>query len=597
MKNKMTMQKLSRPIYLIWFILFLALLTSIVMVSIIWNTRQAILEGRQGIYQLQTDLSEKRTLLNRRLAQEQLFASGLLAGQSMTDSLSGDKLTTFVKNYRQVVEKADFSSIFNEFSIVVKKYTKLRNNIEKWFERYRRVSIELPRAYMDTRASIRGINQIIEKSMGRQRLSQAQQIRKYRQTGELILAHDIITDLGNSVNMTNLSRDINDLALLTEHLYAEDKPNQLADLKDNQFLNIISRLYLSTDFLAHYNFVQTKDPVWLELELFMKEMFGHGYKLDYDHQTIVLGVDGFFNLQQEKLKLAISRKRLQSEFDAAIIEINDFLQIIVNRSEEHFFIISQAEEKALAQAWRNMLLTCLIAMSLFLFVSSRIIKMVKYQITAIEEAKTELEIKAKALYKSETTLLGILRAAPTGIARVNKRLFEWTNEQLQEMVGYTAEELHGKSTRMLYPSEEEFQRAGKEYNLMKDNKGIGVLETFWQRKDGQVINILLSAALYDGSDLSSGLIVTILDISDRKNMELEREKLIEQLQETIDEIKTLSGLLPICASCKKIRDDKGYWNKIELYLMDHTEAEFSHSICPDCTKRLYPELDDEDIIS
>ena len=56
------------------------------------------------------------------------------------------------------------------------------------------------------------------------------------------------------------------------------------------------------------------------------------------------------------------------------------------------------------------------------------------------------------------------------------------------------------------------------------------------------------------------------------------------------EIKTLSGLLPICASCKKIRDDKGYWNQIEAYIRDRSEAEFSHSICPKCAKRLYPDL-------
>jgi len=63
-----------------------------------------------------------------------------------------------------------------------------------------------------------------------------------------------------------------------------------------------------------------------------------------------------------------------------------------------------------------------------------------------------------------------------------------------------------------------------------------------------------------------------------------------ELQEALSEIKTLSGLLPICASCKKIRDDKGYWNQIEAYIRDRSEAEFSHSICPECAKHLYPEL-------
>lgn len=84
------------------------------------------------------------------------------------------------------------------------------------------------------------------------------------------------------------------------------------------------------------------------------------------------------------------------------------------------------------------------------------------------------------------------------------------------------------------------------------------------------------------------------DISDRKHTEEEREQLIVQLKEALTEVKTLSGLLPICASCKMIRDDKGYWNQIESYIKKHSGAEFSHSICPDCAKKLYPDFIDND---
>ena len=63
----------------------------------------------------------------------------------------------------------------------------------------------------------------------------------------------------------------------------------------------------------------------------------------------------------------------------------------------------------------------------------------------------------------------------------------------------------------------------------------------------------------------------------------------EELQNAIDEIETLKGIIPICADCKKVRDDKGYWNQIEIYIRDHSDADFSHSICPDCMKKLYPD--------
>jgi phosphoserine phosphatase RsbU/P len=64
---------------------------------------------------------------------------------------------------------------------------------------------------------------------------------------------------------------------------------------------------------------------------------------------------------------------------------------------------------------------------------------------------------------------------------------------------------------------------------------------------------------------------------------------IEELRQAFDQIKTLRGIVPICAGCKQIRDDRGYWNQVEVYVRDHTEAQFSHGICPDCMRRLYPD--------
>ena len=73
--------------------------------------------------------------------------------------------------------------------------------------------------------------------------------------------------------------------------------------------------------------------------------------------------------------------------------------------------------------------------------------------------------------------------------------------------------------------------------------------------------------------------------------ERERDQLIIRLQEAMSKIKTLNGLLPICMHCKKIRDDKGYWNQIEAYIHERSDAEFSHSICRDCAEKHYPDID------
>ena len=74
-------------------------------------------------------------------------------------------------------------------------------------------------------------------------------------------------------------------------------------------------------------------------------------------------------------------------------------------------------------------------------------------------------------------------------------------------------------------------------------------------------------------------------------LSVQRKSIQEEKEKALSEIKVLSGLLPICSSCKKIRDDRGYWSQIELYIRDHSEAVFSHSVCPECVKKLYPDLD------
>jgi DNA-binding NtrC family response regulator len=76
---------------------------------------------------------------------------------------------------------------------------------------------------------------------------------------------------------------------------------------------------------------------------------------------------------------------------------------------------------------------------------------------------------------------------------------------------------------------------------------------------------------------------------ERKRTQEEQERLITELRQALAKVKQLSGLLPMCASCKKIRDDKGYWNQLEAYISEHSEADFSHGICPDCVKKHYPE--------
>ncbi|MCK9419977.1 MAG: response regulator [Nitrospirae bacterium] len=108
---------------------------------------------------------------------------------------------------------------------------------------------------------------------------------------------------------------------------------------------------------------------------------------------------------------------------------------------------------------------------------------------------------------------------------------------------------------------------------------------------GRRVMLLNARQIERGQGKERIILLVIEDITERKKTEQEREKLISELKDALDKVQQLSGMLPICASCKKIRDDKGYWKQIESYITEHSEAVFSHGLCPDCGKKAYEELE------
>jgi len=105
---------------------------------------------------------------------------------------------------------------------------------------------------------------------------------------------------------------------------------------------------------------------------------------------------------------------------------------------------------------------------------------------------------------------------------------------------------------------------------------------------GEKIELTTSREFHDVADAFNTMSENLRH--QRDHLEERVRDRTRELTEALANVKTLKGLLPICASCKKIRDDQGYWTRIESYLYKHSEAEFSHSICPDCAKKLYPEF-------
>lgn len=164
------------------------------------------------------------------------------------------------------------------------------------------------------------------------------------------------------------------------------------------------------------------------------------------------------------------------------------------------------------------------------------------------------------------------------------------NDGFLKMFGYDRSDVAGKSGMEINtwynPEDRELIM-----ETLRQEGGLREKELLFRHKSGQVLcGLVWSDVLTINAE--PFVLSSIIDITGRKQQQFEREALIEQLQQALADVRTLSGLLPICSSCKKIRDDKGYWNSLEAYIQKHSPAKLSHSICPECTKKLYPEYAD-----
>ena len=169
--------------------------------------------------------------------------------------------------------------------------------------------------------------------------------------------------------------------------------------------------------------------------------------------------------------------------------------------------------------------------------------------TGVVTDVTELRKVQEALRKNEALLGSMLQAAPIGVGMVRDRVMEWVNEGMTALTGYQLHELREKSARMLYPDDEEFERAGRDKYEEIRSRGKGSVETHWRRKDGTVIDVHLSSAPIDPLDLSAGVVFTVLDITAQKKASrillYAKEDLEKQVSEQTRELDVTNMLLRI----------------------------------------------------
>jgi len=203
-----------------------------------------------------------------------------------------------------------------------------------------------------------------------------------------------------------------------------------------------------------------------------------------------------------------------------------------------------------------------------------------------EEALRQSEEKFRLLVENSHDIIYTLSADGT---------FLFVSPAWTALLGHPTAEVVGRSIRtFVHP--EDLSRCFSFLKSVIDTglKGTGI-EYRVRHSDGTWYWHTTNAAPFrDGTGAVRGLYGIARDVTERRIREQNQKDLIFKLQKALEEIKTLSGIVPICVNCKKIRDDGGYWSQVESYVAKHTEARFSHSLCPECMKKLYPEVAEEE---
>jgi len=158
------------------------------------------------------------------------------------------------------------------------------------------------------------------------------------------------------------------------------------------------------------------------------------------------------------------------------------------------------------------------------------------------------------------------------------------NPAAQEITGLNVREALGRPLAELFPTE-----AGWLARLDEGESTTAELALFGADPQGRYYEARAMPLAAGASGEETGRVLLLRDVTERRRADKERDQLIAKLQEAASNIKTLSGLIPICAACKRVRDDQGYWQQVEEYLSAHSQIEFSHGLCPECMAKLYPD--------
>jgi transcriptional regulator with PAS, ATPase and Fis domain len=211
----------------------------------------------------------------------------------------------------------------------------------------------------------------------------------------------------------------------------------------------------------------------------------------------------------------------------------------------------------------------------------------------LKEIVEEHQHIEEALNHEKVLLDALMDTIPDSIYFKDRqcRLLRVNRKEMQDLKIDDMNQIIGKTDSDLFGEEFGQKTLADDQQLMESGESIiGLIES--RQLENNQINWTLTTKvpLRDPDGHIVGLVGITREINALMKAQTERDKVISELQEALAVIKTLSGLVPICASCKKIRDDKGYWTQVEAYIQERSQARFSHGICPDCMSKLYPDF-------
>lgn len=248
------------------------------------------------------------------------------------------------------------------------------------------------------------------------------------------------------------------------------------------------------------------------------------------------------------------------------IFIAEVLIMLVMSILPHFSVFTGAFVDAL-------LLTILVSPFLYLFI-----------VKPLRSHMAERERVDNAIRVSEEKYRSVVESTDDSVYLLDRNSrYIYMNKKHKARMGFSGDEYIGRAYGDFH-SVEDAEEIVREINEVFEMDEPAQREHRSLRDEKYFLRTLSPVKGPDGKTLAVNVVSK--DITGLKRMEKEREKLIGELQEALAKIKTLKGLIPICAWCKKVRDDKGYWNEIEAYVRQHSDADFTHGICPKCLKDL-----------